>query len=210
MNNETLEHLSALMDGELSTETGLFVSRRMGSDAELGQTWQRYHLIRECLRRPGQPRATGCIDVDLASLSPEPRTSPMAAARWLRPLSGVAIAASVALVAVLLVAGGDRGAVTEGEPVPFASPNPLTALPISQPASLNGQDAGRQRLNNYLLRHNQAAGRVGRQGIIALVPIVATAPVAAESGERFERAGEAVEDEPGSNPGDAGEVQGSD
>ena len=53
MNKESLEHLSSLMDGEMSRETGLFVTRRLSSDDELSETWTRYHLIRDCLRQPG-------------------------------------------------------------------------------------------------------------------------------------------------------------
>ena len=53
MNKETLEHISSLMDGELSRETGLFLTRRMSADRELCGTWERYHLIRDCMRQPG-------------------------------------------------------------------------------------------------------------------------------------------------------------
>ena len=34
MNKESLEHLSSLMDGEMSRETGLFMTRRLSSDDE--------------------------------------------------------------------------------------------------------------------------------------------------------------------------------
>ena len=50
MSKKTLEHLSSLMDGETSQETGLFLTRRVCADRELSQTWERYHLIRDCMR----------------------------------------------------------------------------------------------------------------------------------------------------------------
>jgi len=50
MSKESREHLSSLMDGEISKETGRFLVRRLGSDAELRMTWTRYHLVRDCLR----------------------------------------------------------------------------------------------------------------------------------------------------------------
>ena len=93
MKNDTLEHLSSLMDGELSQETGLFVARRMSADSELGQTWERYHLIRECLRRPGGKWSALSLSVDVEAVQPVAIEPPR---RWLKPLSGLAIAASVA------------------------------------------------------------------------------------------------------------------
>ena len=39
MSDKTREHISSLMDGEVSAETGRFLLRRLGSDAELGATW---------------------------------------------------------------------------------------------------------------------------------------------------------------------------
>ena len=175
MNNDTLEHLSSLMDGELSQETGLFVARRMGADAEFGQTWERYHLIRECLRRPGGKWSTLSLSVDVETVPP---AAARQAGRWLRPLSGLAIAASVAALAVLVVV---PGTVSESTPAsvatqPFTSPNSINISPVSEAASFNGGSAN-QRLNSYLLRHNQVAGSVGGQGFISLVPIVTNTPV---------------------------------
>ena len=50
MSKETREHLSALVDGEISRETSRFLVRRLGADDELRATWTRYHLVRDCLR----------------------------------------------------------------------------------------------------------------------------------------------------------------
>ena len=50
MNKESKEHLSSLMDGEVSQETGRFLVRRLGADGEWRQAWARYHLVRDCLR----------------------------------------------------------------------------------------------------------------------------------------------------------------
>jgi hypothetical protein len=62
---------------------------------------------------------------------------------------------------------------------PFVSPNTLPIAPVSQAASYaSAQKATSNRLNAYLLRHNQMARTAGRQGFVSFVPIVAT-PVAA-------------------------------
>jgi len=69
MSKESLEHLSSLMDGELSRETGLFLTRRLSSDEEMCDTWERYHLIRDCIRQPGSKLAvTGLCAKVSASL----------------------------------------------------------------------------------------------------------------------------------------------
>ena len=90
MSNETREHLSCLMDGELSSDAGRFVARRMGNDEALCDTWQRYHLIRDCLRRPGETVVLTQLSVDLdAADAPEAmgaRTAGSGLPGWLRPV----------------------------------------------------------------------------------------------------------------------------
>lgn len=180
MSKETLEHLSSLMDGELSRETGLFLTRRLSADQELSQAWRRYHLIRDCIRQPG-----GRVPlVDIArcmrsALGEEIPATPVAAGRnrWLRPVSGLAIAAAVAFMAVIAIGPGQREAtdvIPERAALPsFASPNVKADSPVTQAASFNpaGQ-VGNARLNAYLLRHNQLSGSTGRQGFVFFVPII--------------------------------------
>jgi sigma-E factor negative regulatory protein RseA len=190
MSKESLEHLSSLMDGELSRETGLFLTRRLSSDEEMCDTWERYHLIRDCIRQPGSKLAvTGlCVKVS-ASLDAEeaPTVSTWSNNRWLKPVSGLAIAASVALMAIVVTAPqsgevpvtGDTALSTAANE-PFVSPNNLPLAPVSQAASYTpGSRADSNRLNVYLLRHNQMARTAGRQGFVSFVPIVATPVVAA-------------------------------
>lgn len=176
MSNKSLEHLSSLMDGEVTRESGSFLARRLCADQELGEAWERYHLIRDCLRSSGKPWSVSAVrlQVETGNDVAEPlkkATQP----GWLRPLSGLAIAASVAVIAVLSLAPRNGAESTPGGIEPFSSPNPLNAAPLSEPASFNGGANERQRLNNYLLRHNQVTGSVSRQGFVSLVPIVVTA-----------------------------------
>jgi negative regulator of sigma E activity len=64
MSKESLEHLSSLMDGELSRETSLFLTRRLASDEAMCDTWERYHLIRDCIRQPGSKQIVSGLCVD--------------------------------------------------------------------------------------------------------------------------------------------------
>ena len=86
MSKETLEQLSSFVDGELSQDSALFLARRLASDSELGKTWERYHLIRECMRRPGEALAVTSISVDLDIDSSRSEVSGSAGMPgWLKP-----------------------------------------------------------------------------------------------------------------------------
>ena len=185
MSKESLEHLSSLMDGEVSREAGLFITRRLSADDNMCETWERYHLIRDCIRQPGGKHLVTGLAVKLnASLGAEaaPVITKRSARPWLKPVSGLAIAASVALMAIVVTAPQTVEAPGDGETAlatpsaePFVSPNTLPLAPVSQAASYDpaGQ-ANSNALNAYLLRHNQMARTAGRQGFVSFVPIVAT------------------------------------
>jgi sigma-E factor negative regulatory protein RseA len=190
MSRESHEHLSCLMDGEISRETSRFLVRRMGADEELCGAWARYHLVRDCLRHPegGLVNENLCHRIHLAL--EEEQVAPAAPARraWLKPLAGMAVAASVALVAVLTVSSGGPGQATEtpGPALaqPFTSPQGLAPAPASRQVSLSGRSPGEQKMNAYLLRHYQATGATGGKGFVTFVPIVITsAPARANGGE---------------------------
>jgi len=184
MSKESLEHLSSLMDGELSNEAGQFLTRRLFSDDQMCDTWERYHLIRDCIRQPGSKQVVTGLSIRLSkSLDAEevPTVSAWRNNRWLKPVSGLAIAASVALTAIVVTAPqtaqiqGDLETAQESPAIqPFVSPNTVARV-ASQPASYApAQQATSNRLNAYLLRHNQMARTAGRQGFVSFVPIVAT------------------------------------
>jgi sigma-E factor negative regulatory protein RseA len=189
MSKESLEHLSSLMDGEISREAGLFITRRLSADDGMCETWERYHLIRDCIRQPGGKHlVTGLAEKLNTSLEAEaaPVTSKRSARAWLKPVSGLAIAASVALMAIVVTAPQSVETPGDGETSlaspavePFVSPNTLPLAPVSQAASYDPA------LNAYLLRHNQMARTAGRQGFVSFVPIVATqvAPVVETPGD---------------------------
>jgi sigma-E factor negative regulatory protein RseA len=190
MSTEAREHLSSLMDGELSRDTGRFLVRRLGADEELCATWARYHLVRDCLRHPEgglasvelSGRVRRAIAREALPLAPGRRI-----AGWLKPAAGLAVAASVALVAIVavgpsrqapdqpVVAGGEVAALES-----FTSPQGLTAVPVSRQASLSGGDANDSRMNPYLLRHYQATGSTSGKGFVTFVPIVITSAAATE------------------------------
>ena len=178
MSKETREHISCLMDGEVSREASRFLVRRLGSDVELSATWARYHLVRDCLRN----QDGGIAQEDLGSRvsraleNEEVATPRLAVSRWLRPVAGAAIAASVALVAVMAVGPGAvpvqqaPGDIADNSATqPFCSPQGYSHLAAAQLASL----VSAEKMNSYLLRHDQAAGAGGR-GFVGIVPFEVT------------------------------------
>ena len=187
MKTESGEHLSSLMDGEVSQETGRFLVRRLAADAALRDTWDRYHLIRDCLRHQDGHFAHQDLSQRLSKVLAEestPAGGPTAVKSWFRPVAGAAIAASVALFAVLTVSTGKQteiipatapGVAQEAAVKPFTSPNISTFVPDSRPVNLSGQiQPDNQKMNAYLLRHYQVAGEAGK-GFVSFVPIVVTA-----------------------------------
>lgn len=198
MNKETLEHISSLMDGETSRETGLFLTSRLCADEQLKHTWERYHLIRDCIRQPGAAITVANFSQRMRiALEKEGAADSRATEgnRWLRAASGLAIAASVAFLAIMTVDPGEQTlGTTAGSAVavqPFNSPNVLPTRTPSQAASFSGQEAN-ARLNSYLLRHNQLAGSAGARGFVSFVPIISSN--SAEVGE------ENKQEDPVSNP----------
>jgi len=185
MNKESRENLSSFMDGEVDKSAASFLVRRLANDQTLRGTWDRYHVIRDCLRR----QEAHLVQEDLCSrvrLAIELEDSQQAPASrhlsWIRPIAGAAIAASVALIAVMSVGPGQQAGPDARAPAPvlaaqaesFVSPNIGNVVPASQPVNLAGQSASEQeKAKAYLLRHYQVSGDAGH-GFIALVPIVVT------------------------------------
>jgi sigma-E factor negative regulatory protein RseA len=202
MTTESHEHLSSLMDGEISRETGRFLVRRLGADEELCATWARNHLVRDCLRHgggrfagEGRPAACG----GRSNVSRSCRTARKFPA-WLKPVAGLAVAASVPWRPSWpwrrrpACAATSAGLAESAPPADaFTSPQNLSPTPISRQVSLAGGPAGDSRMNPYLLRHYQATGSTGGRGFVAFVPIVITSSAQAGSTVRDDSGEQAAE-----------------
>lgn len=106
--------LSAMLDGELSTDQARFMLRRLQHDAELAECWERWQVCGDILRGRGHALLPGDFSrrVAMAIAASETAAAPVAAAgreaaparrpqrlvRW----GGGALAASVALVALFM------------------------------------------------------------------------------------------------------------
>ncbi len=173
------EHLSALMDGELSREQAGFLLRRLGHDREAVACWTRLHVARDCLKG-ASPRlaAPGFAARVSRALIGDPLP---ARGRWLRWSAGGAIAAAVAVTALLMVqplprSEPDMAAVPAPTPAPAwlndpaAVPQPATAFAQAPVAIDDVQTAAYSpQLDAYTLRHYQSGDAAAAGGLVPYV-----------------------------------------
>ena len=176
MNKENREWLSALADGELKgseLEQGLDALRH---DPELQQSWQSYHLVRDALSsnlndgvEPQlHQRISAALDQEPTILAPQSRRRP-----WAKQAAGLAIAASVAGIAIIGVQqmNGVEGGpgvqqIAEKQEYIRMTPTQVAEKP-KKPVSQGGEA-----LDRYLVNHNEYSANSGIQGVLPYVRIV--------------------------------------
>lgn len=208
MNKDVDIQVSECLDGELDESRLPGFLERYGAEGGLRRRFSRYVVVRDCLRQAPPltvdndfaGRVMGALADEPVVLAPRGRSvfAGERARRLLRPAAGLAVAASVATVAVLGLRGdyvdeSDREApgVQSGQPLVAESPAPRSRSPefqyadvqVRQPMAQTVSTRDRTWLNDYLLRHKEAAGFVGRSGFMPYVHIVATDAPARDSGE---------------------------
>ncbi len=199
--NETLSsQLSAFVDDELpSAETDLFV-RRLVRDGELKQCMGRYQLMGEALRAPTlrthlsrdfSARIAAALELQESTADASPGRAQNAswqrAERWLRPAAGVAVAASVALVAVLAVRSHPDSINAQSLSAEALQPVELTAQPAGPgnsyvvPVASNAPTAPipAARLTNYVVAHSEFSSPLGRRNMMTGL-LASDQPVAVE------------------------------
>lgn len=175
------ERISQLLDGELGEFERHRALRELDGNGELRGTWERYHLIGAALRKElsaaGHCRIADRVAARLHGESAggsafAPAGGIRQTARW---IGGLAIAASVATVAIL-----DWGpaAPTASAPSQTASVAPATAPPVKPVAvasnsgtaattmattdrTIPDEQRARTDLGPYLVQHSEAAAATG-------------------------------------------------
>jgi len=174
MSDSLNEQVSACVDSELEpAESGLLL-RRLSTDAELRKRWARYHLISDSLKNnlPQQlpmNLAERVTQVIADEPTPQRLFSPQ---RLFKPIAGLAIAASVAALAVL----GVRSLHPEAGNGPGVQIAAAVVVPQATRVSGTHWDRAQPevaaRLNTYLLNHNGHAETAGMQAVLPYVRIV--------------------------------------
>ncbi len=168
------EKISALLDDELSARDRDRLLQEVGNDPVLRVAWERYHLIRAVLRKD-----IGIVmNSDLATRilsqienDPAPRARPLGRLpmrHFTRLTAGLAIAASVAVVAVVsfkstLLPGSD--------PVSAVATAPAAAPPAAPQTQL-ARTAPEDSLSALLVKHNEFSRPTNMNGMISYVRVV--------------------------------------
>ncbi len=127
--------LSALLDGELPLDEARFLLRRLEHDAELGGCWERWRVCGDVLR--GQTGAilpggfAGRVAAAVASERCGVAATSTGAHRWMRWGGSAALAASVAVIALLLVRQSPdaKAPVAPATQIAATTPAPAAADP---------------------------------------------------------------------------------
>jgi sigma-E factor negative regulatory protein RseA len=182
------ETLSALVDGELSAEDESRLLDQLLDDVSLRRRWSTYHLIGDVMRKHVIDQHSLKHQLEQLAEAPTPALKVTPGARGgLGPLAGLAIAASVALLAVLGIfatTDGKNGSLEVAQQSPVIR---VPAAPRPEPSSIIagavGVDLARMtwndatpsvtnRLNGYLVTHNEYLSN-GMRGMLPYARIVA-------------------------------------
>ncbi|MGB5744254.1 MAG: RseA family anti-sigma factor [Sedimenticolaceae bacterium] len=187
MKNKIVGELtSALLDGELDRSTQqAAIWANLAADDEERQRFARYRLIGDVMRGESavlalqvSSRVREALRVEPAILAP-----PRRARHWLRPAAGLAVAASVATLAVVLAPQllTSSGEIAQPMQLAETSPEQATLRPalVASTAPADGQPpraAGsgvrwqaldtdlEERLNRLVIEHHEFGGRTGIHG----------------------------------------------
>ncbi len=199
MTDTIKEQLSAFLDGELPEAETTLLLKRLERDDDLKGTLSRYSLIGAALRADGEVTAARHVANRVrAAIAIEPALPATAArdfaARWLRPIAGLGIAAGVAAATLLVVpqlnpAPGSAAPQFAQEMAPAAVPAvaALEAPALDEPAPAyttppapagGGPLAGAQ-FAAYLVAHSEFISPLARRTVIVAPP--AESPVEAQA-----------------------------
>jgi sigma-E factor negative regulatory protein RseA len=171
MKEKLHEQISALVDDELSEAEHALLIKRLTDDASMRDRLSRYQLISDSLQNH-MPRKTDPdfnIGVQLALQDePDVQAEPARLTRLFKPLAGLAVAASVAVVAVLSLQSVRQESPAGASAVATAPvSNEFAAVDATPLLADTGN--GAQRLDVYLVNHNEYAVNRGMLPYVRLV-----------------------------------------
>jgi negative regulator of sigma E activity len=189
MTDQISDQISAFIDNELSADESALLVRRFERESEARARALRYTLIGASLRGELlEPHPSVLRQRVAAALSGSVTPSPSRAReslmdRWARPLLGVGIAATVAVVAIGTLRSLNEASFAPETALPLAAAVPLQARdPVVAPSYVVPQAADPSstfapRLTNYLMHHGWVASGLTRTSVNSTVVGAAMEPV---------------------------------
>jgi len=180
MSERIKEHLSALLDDELAMGEAVRLVDDVVDNDEARNTLARYQLISAGFRGEwAEPRTLMVSDLVRHKLDHEPTVlAPKrrpSMRKWTRGAAGLAIAASVAAIAVALYMQLMPPVVsqeTEIAQAPQTERIPVMTVDARESAPPIDRQTNRDRLGRYLIEHNEFATRGGASGFMPYTTFV--------------------------------------
>jgi len=182
MTEQQRERLSALLDAQLDhQDTSNEISKLIKQNGSR-EHWYRYHLIGDAIRQELGPvvdsrlaeRISKRLEQEPVVLAPS--ALPHKPGLWHRPAAGIAIAASVAIVAVALApqfinppSNGDSGELAATQTLP---PQNIYVAEDGTRWDMLQKPKVESRLNNYLVNHQEFAPAGNMKGIMPYASFV--------------------------------------
>lgn len=194
MTDQINDQISAFIDNELSADESALLVRRFERDPESRKRAMRYTLIGASLRgellepHPSvlRQRVAAALSGGVAPSNARPRERWVD--RWSRPLLGVGIAATVAVVAVGTLRFLSESAFAPVDATPLAAIPLQVSDPVNAPIYVVPPDADPEqsrmvapRLANYLMHHGEFASGVTRTSVNSNVVGAVMEPVATDA-----------------------------
>ena len=174
-----MDRISAFMDGETSRHETEQAILRLRQDQEHLESWHNFHLIGDAMR--GDPMLGNDFTLRLRDRLQQEPTVLAPRLRWRKPLSlALSAAASLAAVAVVLTVvitdnplqpQPQMAVATRPETPPIVQTVALPQ-PVLQPVPQPVPAANRNRVNAYLLAHQEFSPSTTLQGVVPYVRTV--------------------------------------
>lgn len=167
------EQISVLVDGESDSLERERILRAMHANPELRNTWERYHLVSTAIRRElGVVLPSGLADRVHARLQAERPESSFRHRPYLKFAAGLAIAASVATIAIFSLSP-----VQTPSRATLAKASAGTGSPTTVANSQQLPEEQQRALGPYLVPHGEFARTTGMLSYVRVVGYEGTAAV---------------------------------
>ncbi len=174
MKDSLYEQLSALVDDELTGSEHDMLFKRLASDDQLYQRLSRYQMISDALQSHLPERVDPAFSRRVKGmLRSEPALSGYSRLAMLaKPVAGLAVAASVAVMAVMSIQSARRETSLPVVESVASVPSTGDYLRVQDEPGNPAHQLADRKLDIYLVNHNEYAVNRGMQGMLPYVRIV--------------------------------------